>query len=70
MLCRHCVKNRVLRPRGLCWRCYYRPGVRDLYPSTSKYAPGHEPSAEEVEATVEEQMKCLPAWWQSEAGRD
>lgn len=26
------------RPRGLCWSCYYRPGVRDLYPSTSKYA--------------------------------
>jgi hypothetical protein len=22
----------------LCWSCYYRPGVRDLYPSTSKFA--------------------------------
>jgi hypothetical protein len=22
----------------LCWACYYRPGVRDCYPSTSKFA--------------------------------
>lgn len=39
MLCRHCNQGKPVRPRGLCWRCYYRPGVRDLYPSTSKYAP-------------------------------
>jgi hypothetical protein len=38
MLCRHCQKVKSNRPRGLCWSCYYRPGVRDLYPSTSKYA--------------------------------
>jgi hypothetical protein len=38
MLCRHCQKVRSNRPRGLCWSCYYRPGVRDQYPSTSKYA--------------------------------
>jgi hypothetical protein len=38
MLCRHCNENPVSRPRGLCWGCYYRPGVRELYPSTSKYA--------------------------------
>jgi hypothetical protein len=37
-LCRHCSINRVNRPRGLCWTCYYTPGVRDLYPSTSKFA--------------------------------
>lgn len=36
--CRHCQKNKVNRPRGLCWRCYYTPGVLELYPSTSKYA--------------------------------
>jgi hypothetical protein len=36
--CRHCRKRNVNRPRGLCWGCYYRPGLRDLYPSTSKYA--------------------------------
>lgn len=38
MLCRHCQKVRSNRPRGLCWSCYYRPGVREMYPSTSKFA--------------------------------
>jgi hypothetical protein len=36
-LCRHCNAGPVCRPRSLCWSCYYQPGVRDLYPSTSKY---------------------------------
>jgi hypothetical protein len=38
MVCRHCRKANISRPRRLCWCCYYAPGVRDLYPSTSKYA--------------------------------
>ena len=38
MLCRHCQRVKSNRPRGLCWSCYYTPGVRDLYPSTSKFA--------------------------------
>jgi hypothetical protein len=38
MLCRHCQHSQVNRPRGLCWSCYYTPGVRELYPSTSKFA--------------------------------
>jgi hypothetical protein len=38
MSCRHCGRALVNRPRGLCWSCYYTPGVRDLYPSTSKFA--------------------------------
>jgi hypothetical protein len=37
-LCRHCKAEVVNRPRGLGWTCYYLPGVRDLYPVTSKYA--------------------------------
>ena len=36
-VCRHCKARKVNRPLGLCWSCYYRPGVRALYPSTSKY---------------------------------
>ena len=36
-MCRHCQRVRSNRPRGLCWSCYYTPGVRDQYPSTSKY---------------------------------
>ncbi|MHB1425717.1 MAG: hypothetical protein ACYC3I_21320 [Gemmataceae bacterium] len=38
MLCRHCQRVKSNRPRGLCWSCYYTPGVRELYPSTSKFA--------------------------------
>ena len=37
-ICRHCGQCRINRPRGLCWSCYYTPGVRELYPSTSKHA--------------------------------
>ena len=37
MICRHCGKAPVSRPRQLCWSCYYRAGVRELYPSTSKF---------------------------------
>lgn len=36
--CRHCKKVKCNRPRGLCWSCYYTPGVKELYPPTSKYA--------------------------------
>jgi hypothetical protein len=38
MLCRHCGRRPVNRPRGLCWTCYYTPGLRQQYPSTSKFA--------------------------------
>jgi hypothetical protein len=38
MLCRHCQRVRSNRPRGLCWSCYYKPGLREQYPSTSKFA--------------------------------
>lgn len=37
-ICVHCSKNVANRPRGLCWTCYYTPGVKELHPSTSKYA--------------------------------
>jgi hypothetical protein len=38
MMCRHCGRTPANRPRGLCWTCYYTPGVRQQYPSTSKFA--------------------------------
>ena len=37
-VCLHCSKRPVNRPRGLCWSCYYTPGVREQFPSTSKFA--------------------------------
>lgn len=24
-----------MRPRGLCWKCYYTPGILDRYPISS-----------------------------------
>ena len=32
MLCRHCDRNPARRSRGLCWSCFYSPGVRERYP--------------------------------------
>lgn len=37
-LCVHCGGRPPSRPRGLCWRCYYTPGVREQYLTPSKYA--------------------------------
>ena len=37
-ICKHCETCNVNRPRGLCWGCYYTPGVKEMYPSSSKYA--------------------------------
>jgi hypothetical protein len=37
-MCRHCNRVKANRPRGLCWSCYYTPGVREQFPSTSKFA--------------------------------
>lgn len=37
-LCVSCRRSAVNRPRGLCWGCYYTPGLRERFPSTSKYA--------------------------------
>lgn len=35
--CRHCHSRRALHTRRMCWTCYYAQGVRELYPSTSKF---------------------------------
>jgi hypothetical protein len=51
--------------------------VKDLYPSTSKYAPnaakgaGAEPTEAELDALIAEQMKPenLPGWWDAEEKR-
>lgn len=37
MICRHCNRAPARRPRGLCWHCYYEPGIRDSYGPVSKY---------------------------------
>jgi hypothetical protein len=45
--CQHCRAAVVCRPRGLCWSCYYKPGIRDCYPSQSKYARRGIPDSQE-----------------------
>jgi hypothetical protein len=37
--CQHCGQFNINRPRKLCFKCYYTPGIKELYPSTSKYTP-------------------------------
>ena len=37
LTCKHCQKQKVNRPRGLCWSCYYTPGVKAMYESLSKF---------------------------------
>jgi len=39
-VCRHCSNRPVSRPRGLCWGCYYSPGVRDRYRVAVRYGAG------------------------------
>lgn len=39
--CRHCQAKPANRHRGLCAACYYLPGVREQYPSTSRRAGAH-----------------------------
>lgn len=36
-LCCHCHKCKACRPRGLCWRCFHTPAIKDMHPSTSKF---------------------------------
>lgn len=38
-LCGHCGTARIVRPRGLCARCYDAPSVRMLYPARTTNRP-------------------------------
>ena len=59
--CQHCRTVRLIRSRGLCWPCYETPEISRLYPP-----PSIEPTEEELDAMIAEQMKCRPAWWDRE----
>lgn len=52
-VCRHCHKVKPTRPRGLCWACYYTPGVRDLYPADPR-SVSKVPSPDEIRRRCEE----------------
>jgi hypothetical protein len=59
-LCRHCEAKPANRPRGLCWGCYYNPGVLALYPSTSKYARQGVGNGFRCGAALPERTDALP----------
>lgn len=68
-ICLHCHKNKVNRPRGLCWTCYYTPGVRELFapgsgnPKTAKFAGqrgNNEPTEAELDAMIAERLPTMP----------
>lgn len=64
--CVHCSRlSRRIR-RGLCEPCYRSPEIRREYASAHSY---REPTAEEVEQCIREQLQCLPDWWQEHERR-
>lgn len=62
MTCRHCQRRKAThRRRGLCWTCRLDPSIRELYPQTeSKYTPRGEPTEEELERCIAEQIGTMP----------
>lgn len=63
MFCRHCQKSRFVHRKGLCKACYETPGVRELYPSTSKYArrgTGHVKNAAPLPAVATTALPGTP----------
>lgn len=59
-ICRHCKVAKVNRPRGLCWSCYYKPGVREACPSTSKFAQRGIGHAVAMPPLPDQPTKALP----------
>jgi hypothetical protein len=63
--CQHCAKRKAVRPRKLCCVCYDDKAVRAIYPRKfdSPSVDNREETMEELEALIETQRQCLPAWW-------
>ncbi len=55
--CRHCNRILLLRPKALCWRCYFTPGVRASYGPISPYGRrGIDPTPQQI-ATLAFQIR-------------
>ncbi len=67
--CTHCKTRSGCRPGGLCNTCYQDLSIRHQYVKRIK-AQDKEPTSEEVEQTIREQMQCLPWWWESEREKE
>lgn len=61
-LCRHCNAKCASRPLGLCYACYYAPGVRELYPSTSKYCPKSDGRDKALRERKPNEAPCRCLW--------
>lgn len=65
MICIHCKRDMDLRAKGLCQTCWRHHG--SLYPKSPwrrrERTEDNEPTQEELDAIIAEQMRCLPAWW-------
>jgi hypothetical protein len=72
-VCRHCCRNKPNRPRGLCWTCYYTPGVRGLFERRSPrglddfVGEGHMPEPTTAKPGTPEKVAVLAA--RAEAGQ-
>lgn len=63
--CPGCKRVRPIKSKGHCSACYQAKFYR-----TAKQAVQYEPTEEELEAMIAEQMKCLPSWWPKNGERD
>lgn len=71
MTCRHCSGPCGFPRRGLCFRCYRDPAIRERYrPLLKNVGRGRpeeweEPTQQQVDDCVAEQSKPenLPDWW-------
>jgi hypothetical protein len=61
MPCVHCQRPKLIRSRGMCYTCYEDEEIRKLYPKGERIF--YEPTQEEVDQCVAEQMMCLPDWF-------
>ncbi len=64
LTCKHCGLYRDYA-WGVCFRCHKLPEVQAAYAPKST-----EPTEEELEAIIAEQMRCLPDWWPREGELD
>lgn len=68
MKCKHCLRVKASPGRrGLCRHCAKRPELESLYPKLSNGGrqERHEPTAEEIDALIAEQLRPenRPWWW-------
>lgn len=62
--CHHCGIRLITRPRGLCFRCYYTPEVRDRFgidPKANRPPEGREnETLEDLDRLIEMRLPSMP----------